>query len=117
MNTQMLASTIARLKTERRKLDERIEALTIELRAALPRNGRIAADDVVAFWRRTRVPDIQDLAAIPPSLFVREPDLKRIGAMLRQGKAVPGAQLVLRETLFVYPPKETASNEALADHE
>jgi hypothetical protein len=109
MNTQALALTIAQLKGERRKLDERIETLTEELRASFPRNDRIDTDRVVAFWRCTRVPEIQDLAAIPDSLFVREPDRKRIGSLLRRGKAVPGAQLVGREILFVYPPKEAAT--------
>lgn len=116
MDVYTLALSIVRLKTERRKLDEQIEALTDELRAALPRDNRIAADDVVAFWRRARVPDIQDLAAIPPSLFIREPDLKRIGALLRQGKTVPGTQLVCKETLFVYPPKDAASIKAQVGH-
>lgn len=112
MNTQTLALTIAQLKVERRKLDERIDMLTEQLRECFPRKSRIESDKVVAFWRCNRMPEIQDIAAVPDSLFIREPDLKRIGALLRRGKAVPGAQLVGREVLFVYPPKITTTASA-----
>lgn len=112
MNAHALAHTIAQLKADRRQLDERIDELTEQLRSSLPKSQRIENDKVVAFWRCTRVPEIQELSVVPNSLFVREPDLKRIGALLRRGKAVPGARLVGREILFVYPPKDAAASPA-----